>query len=100
MIFSIPSTAPKSFGILGGGGRSGNSTVGRDGSSGSSGSSKLGSVGSAGSVNPAVGTSGRASFGRVGRTIGLIFISKSGMYTVNPALTLCKSKIISGHLGN
>lgn len=71
MIFKIHSTAPNSFGIVGGGGKSGSSTVGRLGRSGSSGRVKRGKIGSSGRVNPADGTAGRFNFGNVGSTIGL-----------------------------
>lgn len=99
-IFKTHSTAPKSFGIFGGGGRFGSSTVGSVGKSGSSGIVNEGSRANAGKVKDALGTSGRRSAGRFGNTIGLGFKLKSGKYTTNHALTLCKSIIMSGHFGN
>lgn len=99
-ISRIPSTDPKSFGIFGGGGRSGSSTLGRVGKSGSSGSVGVGSTGSSGKITFAHGESGSLSFGRFGSVTGRIFISKSGTYTVRPARISCKSRMISGHFGN
>jgi len=56
---STHSTAPKSFGIFGGGGKFGSSTVGSVGRSGRSGREKVGRRGSAGKETEAFGVSGR-----------------------------------------
>ena len=87
-MLSTHSTAPKSFGIFGGGGRFGSSTVGSVGRSGSVGIVKVGSNGSDGNERDAFGVSGRRSAGSVGSTIGLGLILKSGRYITRPALIL------------
>lgn len=62
---------PKSFGIVGGGGRSGSLILGRLGRSGRFGSSgNLGSIGKLGSPTQRVGTSGNERRGNSGNIIG------------------------------
>jgi hypothetical protein len=100
------------FGSFGGGGKSGKLTVGKVGNGGSSGISISGKRGKLSISNPnnsdnfistvtsKFGTVGKNNFGKLGNKIGLVLISNSGKATVNQALILCKSIIISGHFGN
>lgn len=70
-ILSVNLIDPNNFGIVGGGGSSGNFTSGSDGIFGRSGSGGIcGSCGTHGSSPPTVGISGRNSFGSTGSTRG------------------------------
>jgi hypothetical protein len=99
-ILSTNSTAQYKSGIVGGAGISGKSISGKVGISGKSGKSNVGSSGKEGIVTFISGASGKCNSGKVGKTIGLKLNSNSGKYTVIHAFILCKSIIISGHLGN
>jgi hypothetical protein len=100
-IFSTAEMPQKSFGIFGGGGRSGSEIEGSHGRSGSGGSVGIfGSVGIAGSCNPALGIDGRRSDGGRGRISGLVEKLNSGSVISIDARIIWRSSQISGHFGN
>ncbi|MDP2396421.1 MAG: hypothetical protein Q8M44_06245, partial [bacterium] len=101
---TIISILDNNFGNFGGGGKSGSSIVGNEGKSGNLGISKVGKTGISGNCTlnaiSTLGTFGKFNSGKLGKIIGLDVMLYSGKVTLNQALILCKSNIISGHLGN
>lgn len=99
MILRNHARDPASFGIFGGGGRSGSFTFGRDGRSGRSGREGIGGIiDNAGNASAAE-ASPIVNDGRFGSLIGEIRGSKFGMEIDIPRRISERSRIISGHLG-
>lgn len=100
MILRNAAIDPASFGIFGGGGRSGSFTFGRDGRSGRSGREGIGGRSKSAGRPAEADTSPIQSDGRSGRRIGDIRGSKLGIEIDIPNLISERSSTISGHFGN
>ena len=98
---SATETAPKSFGIFGGGGIFGRTIFGNDGRFGRSGSGGIGGRRSSfGSEREAFGNLGKPSHGRLGSRIGLILNLNSGTLTTIASRISERSRTRFGHFGN